>query len=444
MAGFRLAVLGTLFSTIAAVIVFALIYSATRIASKEELAPIVAGDREDVLSDAASDHLSLVSEIKKTVKESPTHTYYALVDAEGKVLFANMPMPPEPAEWSTITRLNDPKMPRGVERIEGIGSRMADGTFLFIGEDATVFASLNKRIAIIFAAVFSAMIGLGLLASLLIAAHSLKRVRAIGDASADIMMGDLSRRIEAYGIDDELDVLTEELNRMLEMIEHLVENSRQITNDIAHDLRSPLVRLHEWIKHLLNLEEVRRNPLLSSGLESALLQTNLVISIFVSLLRLSEIEAGALRGGFTYLNLSDLVINVCEEFSAVAIDAGQNLHCAIENNVWISGDQSLLIQMLVNLIENAIRYSYVGGDIVVSLLPEDRVIRLEIADNGPGIPEADRESVFRRFVRLDHSRNTPGHGLGLPLVRAITKLHGAEINLLDNHPGLIARIDFSI
>lgn len=445
MAGFRLAVLGTLFSTIAAIIVFALIYNATRIASKEELAPIIAGDRADVLSDAISDRLPLEQELRQTVAHAPSHTFYALLDARGKLLFANITMPPEPKEWSTITRLTDPQMPQGVQRIDGIGRDLPNGGFLFIGEDASVFAALNKRVAVIFAVVFSALIGIGLLASLLIAGHSLKRVQAISDASVDIMTGDLSRRIEAYGIDDELDVLTEELNRMLETIEHLVENARQVTNDIAHDLRSPLVRLHEWIKHLLKLDAVRKDPVLSSGLEAALSQTTLIISVFVSLLRLAEVEAGSLQGGFTSLDLSALVTNICDEFSAVAIDAGQDLRCAAEANLCISGDTGLLTQLIVNLVENAIRYGPAGGVIKVSLSSDKKsLIRLEIADQGPGIPEEDRDRVFRRFVRLDQSRNTPGHGLGLPLVRAIAKLHGAQITLLDNHPGLIVRVEFRV
>lgn len=443
MAGFRLAVLGTLFSTIAAIIVFALIYNATRIASKEELAPIIAGDRADVLSDAISDRLPLEQELRQTVAHAPSHTFYALLDARGKVLFANITMPPEPTEWSTITRLTDPQMPQGVQRIDGIGRDLPNGGFLFIGEDASVFAALNKRVAVIFAVVFSALIGIGLLASLLIAGHSLKRVQAISDASVDIMTGDLSRRIEAYGIDDELDVLTEELNRMLETIEHLVENARQVTNDIAHDLRSPLVRLHEWIKHLLKLDAVRKDPVLSSGLEAALSQTTLIISVFVSLLRLAEVEAGSLQGGFTALDLSALVTNICDEFSAVAIDAAQTLRCAAEENLCISGDSALLTQLIVNLVENAIRYGPAGGIINVTLSSDKKsLFRLEIADQGPGIPEEDRDRVFRRFVRLDQSRNTPGHGLGLPLVRAIAKLHGAQITLLDNHPGLIVRVEF--
>ncbi len=444
MASFRLAVLGTLFSIIAAIIVFALIYAANRIAAREELSPIVAGDRADLLSDAAADNRLLVDEIMQAINQAPNHTYYILLDPHGKILFANIPLPAEPTDWSSITRFMDPKMPEGVERIDGIGSSLSDGSFLFVGEDASVFAALNRRVAIIFAVVFSGMIGLGLLASLLIAAYSLKRVRAISEASAAITTGDLSRRIEAYGIDDELDVLTEDLNRMLEMIEHLVETARQVTNDIAHDLRSPLVRLHDWLQYLQRFASVRDDEKLSSGLDAALTQADMILSIFSAILRLAEIEVGALRGGFKPLDLTLLVQEIGDEFSQVAADARQSLTFSAQDGIWINGDLALLTQMAVNLIENAISHCPAGTIIRLALMRLENVIRLEIADNGSGIPEAERERVFRRFVRLEQSRHTSGHGLGLPLVRAIARLHDAEIALLDNHPGLSVRIDFPV
>ncbi|OYV25038.1 MAG: hypothetical protein B7X08_07195 [Acidocella sp. 20-63-7] len=444
MASFRLAVLGTLFSTIGAVIVLALIYMATRIAAYEELAPIVMGDRADVVSDALSDHVTVAKEILTTIAAGRGHTYYALQAPDGRIRIATVPMPSDPTKWQSLTSLQDPTMPHGVQRIDGIGKALPDGDMLFIGEDASVFAALNQRIAVIFGIVFGAMIGLGLLASMLIAAYSLKRVRAISDASATIMTGDLSRRIESYGIDDELDVLTEELNRMLEMIEHLVENARQVTSDIAHDLRSPLTRLHDRLLRIARLTAVRNDSALAAELETTLAQTDLIISLFTALLRLSEIEAGALHGGFLPVNLSALVRTIGDEFAAVAADQDQVLHVDVADHLYIQGDTALLAQMIVNMVENAIRHCPESTPMTLSLAQtEDGGIRLEMADSGPGIPEADRDRVFQRFVRLDCSRHMPGHGLGLPLVRAIAALHGGSATLLDNYPGLRVRIDFA-
>lgn len=442
MASFRLAVLGTLFSTIAAVIVFALLYKATQLAAYEALSPIVVSDRADILSDAASDHTTMAGEIALTNKAGAGHTYYALADAQGRMLVQTMPMPIVPLSWQSLTRLQDPAMPPGVERIDGVGARLADGSVLFIGEDATVYATLNRRIAFIFAIVFGAMIGLGLLASMLIASYSLKRVNAISEASAAIMTGDLSRRIEAYGIDDELDVLTEDLNRMLEMIERLVENARQVTNDIAHDLRSPLMRLHSRLVRIARLAAAQDSEVLAQELNEALAQSDLIISLFAALLRLSEIEAGALYGGFVPVNLSALVRGIGDEFILVTEDRGQSFTVAVADALWIDGDTALLTQMVVNIVENAIRHCAAGTAMTLSLEQAGTgTVRLEMTDSGPGIPEAEHERVFQRFVRLDRSRQTPGHGLGLPLVCAIATLHGGRVKLFDNAPGLRVRVD---
>ncbi len=442
MASFRLAVLGTLFSVVGAVIVFALIYVATGLAAHQELAPIVAGDREDILSDAVSDQLSVAREIQLTIKQGVGHTFYALAGKGGNIIVASMPMPDHPGTWHSITRLQDPSMPAGVSRIDGIGTPLADGDMLFIGEDASVFAALNRHIAVIFAIVFGAMIGLGLLASMTIASYSLKRVRAISDASADIMTGDLSRRIESYGIDDELDVLTKDLNNVLDMLERLVENARQVTNDIAHDLRAPLARLQERLQRIARRAEARHDAQLRAELEAALAQTDIVISMFAALLRLAEVEAGAMQGGFTVLDLGALVRAVGEEFVDVAADEGQVFTVEAPSPLWVRGDHALLVQMLVNLIENAIRHCPPGTAMHLSLsLTSDGLARIEMADSGRGIPEAERERVFQRFVRLDSSRHSVGHGLGLPLIRAIITMHDGTVALLDNHPGLRVRAE---
>ena len=440
MASFRLAVLGMLFSLIAAVVVFALIYEATGIAAREELAPIVAGDRADLLSDTQADGWPLAREIA-LAEAIGGHTYYELTNAAGQKLAGTTLAPHDWNHWSDVTRLEDPALPPGVEQIDGINVKLADGDRLFVGEDASVFAILNRRIALIFAVVFGLLIGLGVLASLLIAAYSLKRVRAISEASTDIVAGDLSRRIEAYGIDDELDVLTTGLNGMLETIERLVKKAQQVTSDIAHDLRSPLMRLRDRLVRIERLALAQGQAGIADELREALRQTEIVTSIFSSLLRIAEIEAGALSGNFVPLDLSALVCGVAEEFLPVVEDQGQSLELAVADGIWILGDVPLLIQMLVNLVENAIRYCPDGAVLTLSLTRmNDGFAWIEVADTGPGIPEADRERVFERFVRLDRSQNTPGHGLGLPLVRVIAVFHGGSVTLLDNAPGLRVRV----
>lgn len=438
MASFRLAVLGTVLSTIAAIITFALIYTATMRAARQEFAPLVAGDRADLLSDTTAARSTLRQQIEIAVRQSQ-HTFYALTDAKGVQVAGNIQMPPDPLVWHQINHWDNTPMPPKVLSIDGIGTRLSDGGILFIGEDASIFTRMNTEVAYVFAGVFSFVIIIGLFMSTLIAAYSLKRVRAISDASQQIMAGDLSHRIKLYGIDDELDFLTTDLNRMLMTIEHLVENARQVTSDIAHDLRTPLTRLRD------QLVLIRRHASSESTgmLETASGEVDRIIGIFAALLRIAEVEAGAARANFALMDPCAICRMVGEAYQPVAEDRGQILRLDIDVGDSMQGDRDLFAQMIVNVVENAIRHSPQGVDMVLRAWFKGEDLTVAMEDRGPGITLEERERVFDRFVRLEAARDTAGHGLGLPLVRAIAQLHGGEVTLHDNEPGLALRILFS-
>lgn len=437
MASFRLAVLGTLFTTLGAVLVFALIYAAIERAARAEFTPIIGTERADLLADTAQDQISLAAEISRTILLTP-HTFYALSGPDGGRLAGNIVMPPDAQAWMEITGFDGFPLPPHVLQIDGIATPLPGGATLFIAEDATAFAELNTRIAYLFAFIFGGAITLGLLAALLIAAYSLKRVTAISQASQQILAGDLSRRINAYGIDDELDYLTEDLNEMLAAMQGLVEGARQVTSDIAHDLRTPLTRLRD------HLETGRRSagPGMDDVFSSALQKLDRIFGIFDALLRIAEIEAGALRGSFAVVDVSALCHSLADSYEAVAEDAGQKLHTSIEAGLTLTGDAALLTQMLVNLIENAIRHCPAGLPLHLRAFTQAQALVIEMADAGPGIPAVDRDRVFQRFVRLDTARQTPGNGLGLALVKAVAGAHGGAVQLADNHPGLVVRLIF--
>jgi signal transduction histidine kinase len=438
MASFRLAVLGTLLSTIGAIMVFALIYAANSRAAYREFNPIVAGDRADLLADALSAKISIGRQIDLDLPESQ-HIFYALSDRRGRQIAGNVVMPARPLVWQDLNRWSGVTLPAGIEAVDGIGAPLPDGSVLFVGEDASVFAQLNHDVADLFGIVFGLMILTGLLASMLIASYSLKRVRAISEASAQIIAGDLSHRIALYGIDDELDFLTADLNRMLGTIEVLVENARQATSDIAHDLRTPLTRLHD---HLV--VAIRRVPKgdteLGNLLGLAVEQTDQLSGMFNALLRLAEVEAGAVPGHFTLVDLSALCQSIGDSYQPVAEDRGQTLVLEIEPGHRILADRDLINQMIVNVVENAINYSPSGVSMTLRSHSDGDWVSIDMADRGPGIAPADYERAFRRFVRLDAARHTVGFGLGLPLVRAIAALHEGEVSLHDNAPGLLLRI----
>ena len=280
---------------------------------------------------------------------------------------------------------------------------------------------------------------LALLGGFLVSRGPTRRVDAIAMTTRQIVDGRLDLRLPVSRRGDELDRLAGDINAMLARIETLLSSLRQVSTDIAHDLRTPLARLHQ------SLDAVRRKPRspqeYETAIDAAIAESEAAIATFHALLRIAQIEAGTRRSRFRTLDLAAIVARTVEIYAEVAADAGHALSCAPLEPLTIEGDEELLTQLLANLIENAINHVPAPGRIVVTLQPAGGFARLEVSDDGPGVPEADREKIFRRLYRLDQSRSTPGSGLGLALVTAIAELHGGTATALDNAPGLTIRID---
>ena len=279
-------------------------------------------------------------------------------------------------------------------------------------------------------------VALSLLTSLLV----LRRVEAVGAASRAIMAGDLGARIPVGRRGDEFDRLAAQLNAMLDRIGELVEDVRQVTNDVAHDLRTPLARLRQ------RLETARRKAAsvadYEAAADAAIAETDAVLATFTAMLRIAQIEAGTRRAGFAPVDLSGLLAGLAETYAAVAEDRGQSLRAAVEPGVVVTGDKELLAQLFANLIENALTHTPPGSRIEVALARDGGGPVATVADDGPGVPAAMRERVLKRFVRLEASRSTPGSGLGLASVAAIARLHGLGLGLADDRPGLRVTLRF--
>jgi signal transduction histidine kinase len=221
---------------------------------------------------------------------------------------------------------------------------------------------------------------------------------------------------------------------MLDRIQALMENLRQVSNDIAHDLRSPLARLREY------LELSRQNaqePATRHAFDEGILQVDSALNIFGAMLRIAEIEAGARRRDFQAVDISKLLADLAETFETVADSEGMTMAVTIAPGLTAIGDRELLTQMFVNIIENAIRHSPAGSHINMTAEADPAGwLSVMIGDNGPGIPLHEYKRVLKRFVRLDASRHSPGSGLGLSLVAAVVELHQGQIDLSDNNPGL--------
>ena len=282
-------------------------------------------------------------------------------------------------------------------------------------------------------------VALALGVGLLMSAGVMRRIEAINQTSREIMEGDLSRRMPRDGTDDDFDQLAANLNRMLERIEGLMTAVRQVSDNIAHDLRTPLTRLRTRLELARTDDPQQGQGAVAQAIEDA----EELLGTFNALLRIARIESGSRRSAFAELDLAQLLDDVGELYEPLAAEKGQRLTVEANGAAPIRGDRDLLFQALANLVDNAIKYTPEGGRIALSVKDRDGRTEVAVADTGPGIPAALREKVFQRFFRVDSSRSAPGSGLGLSLVRAVADLHDAGVALSDNSPGLRAVLSFA-
>ncbi len=281
---------------------------------------------------------------------------------------------------------------------------------------------------------------LGLVGGAMMSRNMLARLDSINRTSAEIIDGDLSRRVPVGKAHDEFDALAENLNAMLDRIERLMKGVREVTDSVAHDLRTPLNRLRN------RLEATQRHLDPASAetgeIEAAIAETDSLITTFNALLLIAEADAGVARGEMTPIDLSPIAEDMAELYAPLAEEKGVALRIEPAGATLIDGNRSLISQALANLVDNAIKYTPSGGQVVVTALETPDGVELRVADTGPGIPPDERARVVERFVRLDASRNAPGTGLGLSLVAAVARLHEARLILQDNKPGLRAVMRF--
>ena len=286
---------------------------------------------------------------------------------------------------------------------------------------------------------------LGLLGGALMSRNMLRRLDAINRAAGKIMAGDLARRVPVTGAGDEFDMLAENLNRMLDRIERLMKGLREVTDSVAHDLRTPLSRLRNRLEETAaRLAAGAAAGSMAGEIERAIAETDKLIGTFNALLLIAETDAGTARGTMKPLDLASVAADVAELYEPLAEERGVTLVLEPAPPVMIEGNRSLIAQALANLVDNAIKYTPPGGRAVIRVAAGDDGITLSVADSGPGIPREDRPRVVERFVRLEASRNSPGTGLGLSLAAAVAHFHNAELLLTDAVPsGLVAALRFA-
>ena len=437
---FRLALQSAVLSVFGAVAISFFTYYDAISEIKRDLDLTLKNEQLEITADS-KDGIRLKGAVQDEIRDE-AGTFYTVYSSRGKKLVGNFDIPfslvLRQHGYKTITHHEDPDLPDRVRAVRGVFKVFPDGDILYIAEKANTLIVLSEFFRQSFVLLVGSILILSLGAGVFVARTALRRINAITVASEEIMAGNLARRISISTALDEFDRLAASLNRMLDRIEILIQNIQHISNDISHDLRLPLSRLKE------NLEISR---MMASGVEmqdrfdEAISQVDSVLRIFSAMLRIAEVESHSVRGHFGSIMISMILEDMVETFKVVASADNKVISSSISPGLEVTGDRELLEQMLTNIIENAILYSPSGSKISIHASYEQgRFVTVEIADQGPGIPESEHKHVFQRFVRLDASRHTSGTGLGLALVAAIAELHDANITLADNRPGLKFRV----
>ncbi len=341
--------------------------------------------------------------------------------------------------WSTTGLSRHLSSEEGPSRI--YVAQLPNGYRLIVGDSLARINVIDSVLVRSFGIAFVGILLLGGFGGFSLSRTVGRRIASITETAEAIIDGDMASRVPVQGNEDELDRLASTLNRMLDRIAGLMDSLRQVSTDVAHDLRTPLTRLRQRLETILGRTDGGDSR---DALESALNDLDDILATFAALLRISQIEGGARRAAFRPVDLTGIAATVVDAFRPSAEESGQSLRLAPGPPIDIDGDKALLTQMLANLVENALRHAGGTADVLVGCHRLNSQIILFVTDNGPGIPASERERVFDRFHRLEASRSTPGSGLGLALVAAVARLHGAEASLHDANPGLTARIVFPI
>jgi len=382
---------------------------------------------------------ALVETIKQRVDGNvDDDAIYLLVDPAFRIIAGNLDGWPE--RLAIDVEATEIRISRGGVASLAMVHRydLADGFHLVVGRDVEAKAQLRRMLAD--AMVWAAGIALALGSVGAWAVRGLFRA-TIADVAATataIGAGDLTRRVRVSGQGDEFDMLAETINDMLERMTRLMDGVRQVSNAIAHDLRTPITRararLEDAATHAASTDELR------AAVDRAIVDLDGIVAIFQALLRIAEIEAGSRRAAFAAFDMTPVLRDLVDMYEAVAEDNGQALEADIPDTLPMFGDRDMVQQAVANLLDNALKFTPAGQSITLAASRTGAGAWIAVADRGPGIPLADRERAPERFFRGEQARNTPGSGLGLALVQAVAHLHGGNLVLSDNNPGLRAEL----
>jgi signal transduction histidine kinase len=371
---------------------------------------------------------------------------YLLADAAFAPLAGNLTAWPSEltgaAGWGTFTapgwKPGAAERPTLRARFETLGG----GEHLLVGADISDLAMYARHIDLALAVGVTLFFVLAGVAGVSVTRRTVGRIEQVNATSRAIMQRGLSERIPLRGTRDEWDQLAANLNLMLDRIEALMAEVKQVSDNVAHDLRTPLTRMRGRLEKAAGRARSAEED--QALINDTMADLDGVLRMFTSLTRISQIEASDRTAAFRSVNLAEIAREVVELFDAAAEDKGVRLTVTGEERVLVTGDRDLLFDATANLVDNAIKHGREAGQVDVEVADGAAGAAITVTDDGPGIPEHALPHVFKRFYRLERSRRTPGNGLGLSLVAAVARLHGAHIEMRDNAPGLRFRVHFPL
>jgi signal transduction histidine kinase len=418
------------------ILLLAFIYWQTEIYQTGRVGGIVTLEAQR-LERMAPDELAHTLEIRRA-GDPHRLTLATLFAGDGSVLWGVLPAMPAglPVDGS-LHRLEGLTPDDEGRTVLATARRVPGGRTLVVWRSIATLVELHR---VVYRALLLGLVPMVLLAVAaggLLSMRTVWRLRTLHEAIGRIMRGRLSERLPVGRTGDDLDRLTDAINRMLEEIERLVGEAKSVGDNIAHDLRTPLARVRTRLERgrrvAATLDELR------DTVDSAIADLDVTFGIVTALLRIGEMESGRRRAGFSAIDLAGIAREVGEIYAPMAEERGLSLIVAAPATAPLSADRDLMIEALANLVDNAIKFTPSGGSVRIGVAAGPEGLSLRVADTGPGIPAAERDLVLRRFYRADKGRQVPGHGLGLSLVTAIAHLHGFHL-AIEGGPGCVVTL----
>lgn len=367
----------------------------------------------------------------REASSSPTHMMYAVYAPDGRRTHGSFPAARPSLGNHEVAFRDDAE---GPDQARAQVIDLSATRRLAVAVDSDWLETIERIIILVFSIAFAGACAVGFGGAVLLGGYLRKRLRSITQSAEAIIGGDVRKRMPVTSRGDEFDQLANTLNRMLDRIEGLLENLRQVSSDVAHDLRTPLARLR-------NSLECAAFDGAEAAIGDAIKQVDEVLALFAAILRLAEVEGGETKRFFAPVNITALMTELAESYAPVLEDQHRSLLWSIAPDLSVEGDRELLAQAVVNLLENAQRHTPEATVVRLTAASAGQHISLQVADNGPGIPKSELGRVTKRFARLESSRNSEGYGLGLSLVAGVAKLHGGRLVLRTLDPGLSCTMD---